>query len=63
MYDAQSMNSQAKSDLRLSPPEGVSCVLVTVSVPEPIRDDLYWTSRKNSLEVVELFSINKVSLV
>ena len=28
-----------------------------------IRDDLYWTSRKNSLELIELSSINKVSLV
>ena len=28
-----------------------------------IRDDLYWTSRKDSLELIELSSINKVSLV
>ena len=28
-----------------------------------IRDDSYWTSRKNSLELIELFSINKVCLV
>ena len=28
-----------------------------------IRDDLYWTSRKNSLELIVLSSINKVSLV
>ena len=28
-----------------------------------IRDDPYWTSRKNSLELIELSSINKVSLV
>ena len=28
-----------------------------------IRDDSYWTSRKNSLELTELSSINKVSLV
>ena len=28
-----------------------------------IRDDLYWTSRKNSLELIELSSINKVSSV
>ena len=28
-----------------------------------IRDDSYWTSRKNSLELIELFSINKVSLL
>ena len=26
-------------------------------------DDLYWTSGKNSLELIELSSINKVSLV
>ena len=30
---------------------------------ESIRDDSYWTSRKNSLELIELSSINKVSLV
>ena len=28
-----------------------------------IRDDPYWTSRKSSLELIELSSINKVSLV
>ena len=28
-----------------------------------MRDDLYWISRKNSLELIELSSINKVSLV
>ena len=28
-----------------------------------IRDDPYWTSRKNSLELIELSSVNKVSLV
>ncbi len=28
-----------------------------------IRDDPYWTSRKNSLELIELPSINKVSSV
>ena len=28
-----------------------------------VRDDPYWTSRKNSLELIELFSMNKVSLV
>ena len=28
-----------------------------------IRDDPYWTSRKNSLELIELSSIIKVSLV
>jgi hypothetical protein len=27
-----------------------------------IRDDPYWTSRENSLELIELSSINKVSL-
>jgi hypothetical protein len=27
-----------------------------------IRDDPYWTSRKNSLELIKLSSINKVSL-
>ena len=28
-----------------------------------IRDGPYWTSRKNSLKLIELSSINKVSLV
>ena len=28
-----------------------------------IRNDPYWTSRKNSLELIELSSMNKVSLV
>ncbi len=28
-----------------------------------IRDDPYWTSRKNSLELIEVSSINKCSLV
>ena len=28
-----------------------------------IRDDPYWTSRETSLELIELSSINKVSLV
>jgi hypothetical protein len=29
----------------------------------PIRDDPYWTSRENSLELIELSSIKKVNLV
>ena len=37
----------------------VSCCSNTGS----IRDDPYWTSRKNSFELIELSSINKVSLV
>ena len=28
-----------------------------------MRDDPYWSSRKNSLELIQLSSINKVSLV
>ena len=28
-----------------------------------IRDDPYWNSTKNSLELIEISSINKVSLV
>ena len=28
-----------------------------------IRDDPYWTSWKNSLELIELYSIDKVGLV
>ena len=37
----------------------VSCCSNTGS----IRDDPYWTSRENSLELIELSSINIVSLV
>jgi hypothetical protein len=32
-------------------------------IPYVVRDDVYWTSRKNSLELIELSSINKVSFV
>ena len=32
-------------------------------VPLHTRDDSYWTSRENSLELIELSSINEVSLV
>jgi hypothetical protein len=28
-----------------------------------VRDDPYWTSRENSIELIKLSSINKVSLV
>jgi hypothetical protein len=28
-----------------------------------IRDDPYWTSRENSVKLIELSSVNKVSLV
>ena len=44
----------------------VSIFLVQIfscSNTESIRDNPYWTSRKNSLELIELSSINKVSLV
>ena len=42
----------------------VSLVLVfSCSNTGSIRDDPYWTSRKNSLELIELSCINKVSLV
>ena len=42
--------------------------LVTVADVEfftffSVRDDSHWTSRKNSLDLIELASINKVSLV
>ena len=37
----------------------ISSCINTVS----IRDDSYWTSRRNSLELIESSSINKVSLV
>ena len=41
-------------------------ITITLSVKEntgSIRDDPYWYSRKNSLELIDLSSINKVSLV
>jgi hypothetical protein len=41
---------------------GVFCSVVT-SYTGSIRDDSSWISRKNSLELIELSSINKVSLV
>ena len=39
------------------------CSINKVSKAGSIRDHPYWTSRKNSLELIELSSINKVSLV
>ena len=40
----------------------VSLVLVSCcSNTGSIRDDPYWTSRKNSSELIEVSSINKVS--
>ena len=39
------------------------CIHATSCDTGSIRDDPYWTSRKNSLELIELSSINKVSLV
>jgi hypothetical protein len=42
----------------------VSLVLVSFcSNTGSIRDDPFWTSRKNNLERIELSSTNKVSLV
>ena len=38
-------------------------VIISLFGFESIRNDLYWTSRKISLELIELSSINKVSLV
>ena len=40
-----------------------NCLKTFCSNPGLIRDDPYWNSRKNSLELIELSSINKVSLV
>ena len=37
--------------------------VVTLGQDRSIRDDPYWTSRKNNLELIELSRINKVSLV
>ena len=41
----------------------ISIELMNICNSGSIRDDTYWTSRKNSLELIELSSINKVSLV
>ena len=50
--------------MELSSGNKVSLVKVSsCSNTRSIRDDPYWTSRKNSLELIELSSINKVSLV
>jgi hypothetical protein len=50
--------------MKLSSINKVSLVEVSsCSNTGSIRDDPYWTSRKNSLELIELSSINKVSLV
>ena len=38
-------------------------ILPSCSNTGSIRDDPYWTSRRNSLELIKLSSINKVSLV
>ena len=38
-------------------------ILEVCSNTGSIRDDPYWISRKNSLELIELSTINKVSLV
>jgi hypothetical protein len=39
----------------------INIKLVQYSIIASIRDYLYWTSRKNSLELIELSSINKVN--
>ena len=50
--------------IELSSKNEVSLVQVSsCSNTNSIRGDPYWTSRKNSLELIELGSINKVSLV
>jgi hypothetical protein len=44
--------------------ENLQCAAVSIgSNTASIKDNPYWTSRKNSLELIELSSINKVSLV
>jgi hypothetical protein len=50
--------------MELSSINKVSLVYVSsCSNTGSIRDDSYWTSKKNSLELIELSSINKVSVV
>jgi hypothetical protein len=48
-----------KEKFYLSP----SVQLYQTTVRFPLRDDPYWNSRENSLELMGLSSINKVSLV
>jgi hypothetical protein len=37
--------------------------LIRENITGPFKDNPYWTSRENSLELIELSSINKVSIV
>ena len=41
----------------------IECLVSSCSNTGSIRDDPYWTSRKNSFELIEPSSINKFSLV
>jgi hypothetical protein len=50
-------------DRTISSVNKVNSLLSSCSNTGSIRDDSYWTSRENSLELIELSSINKVSLV
>ena len=53
-----------KYSLELSSINKVSLVQVsTCSNTRSIRDDTYWTSREKSLVLIQLSSMNKVSLV
>ena len=49
--------------IELSSVSKVSLVYISCSNTGSIRDDPYWTSRENSLELIELSSINKVNLI
>jgi hypothetical protein len=55
------------SDVKFSPGMGrmwfAAGLFSSCSNTGSIRDDPYWTSRENSLELIYLSSINKVSLV
>ena len=43
-------------------PKAILVSVFSCSNTGSIRDDPYWTSRKNSLELIGLSSLNKVSL-
>ena len=53
------MSVSLKENLRKT----ISTKCINICNTGSIRDGSYWISKKNSLELIELSSINKVSLV